>query len=77
MGRLIDDLLKFSRVGRIANKPTIVNFREPAQEIVEAHKQERSEGVISVWIGEDMPIMMADKDRIRQVLDNLAVNAIK
>jgi light-regulated signal transduction histidine kinase (bacteriophytochrome) len=76
-GRLIDDLLKFSRAGRIANKPTIVNFREVTQEIVEAHAQGLSAGVISVWIGEDMPIIMADKDRIHQVLDNLVVNAIK
>jgi PAS domain S-box-containing protein len=76
MGRLIDDLLAFSRVGRTALQPAEVNLgplvRDVQQEImtgVNGHPVE--------WHLHDLPTVHADRSLLRLVLVNLLSNAVK
>jgi signal transduction histidine kinase len=77
MGRLLDDLLNFNRIGRVANEPVSINLTELVREVVSSHAQELASTKISVGVQEDMPVIVGDKHRLHQVLDNLLVNAIK
>jgi signal transduction histidine kinase len=77
MVRLIDDLLSFSRIGRITSPPTAIRLTELAREVVGNHTHALTKGAISVAIQDDMPTIVGDKHRIQQVFDNLLVNAIK
>jgi signal transduction histidine kinase len=77
MVRLIDDLLKFSRIGRVVIATSCVNLAELVREVVASHAAEVAQRGISVTIQADLPVIRGDKDRIYQVFDNLFVNAIK
>ncbi|HVP13005.1 MAG TPA: hybrid sensor histidine kinase/response regulator [Phycisphaerae bacterium] len=77
MVRLIDDLLSFSRIGRMTDKSVPIGLTELAREVAGSHAQELASGRIAVTIQDDMPSIMGEKHRIQQVFDNLLVNAIK
>ena len=76
MGRLIDDLLALSRVGRAALKPTVVDMRRMATlmfaELAEPADRERLEFRVG-----DLPDTDADPALMRLVWQNLIGNAIK
>jgi signal transduction histidine kinase len=76
MGRLIDDLLAFSRVGRkpleraeISLSPLI---REVQQEIMTG-----ANGHVIAWHLHDLPVVQGDKSLLRLVFVNLMSNAVK
>jgi signal transduction histidine kinase len=77
MARLIDDLLKFSHIGRIAYEPADIDLTELVGKVVSAHGQELAAAGISVVIREDLPPLVGDMDCIQQVFDHLLANAIK
>jgi PAS domain S-box-containing protein len=77
MAKLIDDLLEFSRIGRLVSTPSKFELTELVREVIGGHGAELANARISVEIQEDMPTMTADRDRIFQVIDNLVVNAMK
>jgi len=74
---LLDDLLKLSRIGRVANPPTDFSLNEPAQEAVELLHGSIHQAGAEIVIHPDMPRVSADKQRIREMLQNLIENAIK
>jgi len=76
MGRLIDDLLQFSRLGRseIHKMPVDLNVVvDQVRNELEPEAQDRS----VVWRLGTLPNVWADQSMLRQVMENLIVNALK
>jgi light-regulated signal transduction histidine kinase (bacteriophytochrome) len=76
MGRMIDDLLEFSRLGRrgVARRPT--NLRALVDESLEILKPAMEDRDIDFRIG-DLPKLDCDPALLKHVLVNLLSNAIK
>ena len=76
MGRLIDDLLAFSRLGRSPLKKRTIRPAELVLEVWHDLAHERVNRAIEITI-HDLPPCQADPALFRQVLANLLGNAIK
>jgi len=76
MGVLIDDLLAFSRIGRVELQKTEVNLTHLIQE-VQRSLQLETQGRDIAWHIGVLPKVYADRALLRQVLDNLIANALK
>ncbi len=77
MGRLIDDLLDFSRMGHGELMTLKVDLQQLAQEVIqEAAKMLPSDRCIDWRIGK-LPVVTGDQVMLRQVLVNLISNALK
>jgi light-regulated signal transduction histidine kinase (bacteriophytochrome) len=73
MGRLIDDLLEFSRLGREPLKTDTVGMSTLARNVAD---NLRAEDELAIGIG-DLPSVHGDATLLRQVWENLISNAIK
>ena len=76
MGRLIDDLLLFSRMGRVELRRTPVNLNELVSDVLRDLRQE-TEGRRIVWKLGSLPEVRGDPAMLRQVVVNLIANAVK
>ena len=76
MGRLIDDLLAFSRLGRQELARRAVQPTMLARQALEELQAERDGRPLEIVI-EEMPEIQADPSLIRQVFVNLLSNALK
>ena len=76
MGRLVDDLLAFSRLGRQSVKLQTVWPAELAREALEVLAPELAGRQVEIQIGE-LPACQADPALLRQVFVNLLSNALK
>jgi signal transduction histidine kinase len=76
MGNLIDDLLRFSRIGRAETKKTLVNLEQLVREVVKELGQETSGRDIAWKIGA-LPVCYGDRSMLKVVLVNLVSNAVK
>ncbi len=76
MGRLIDDLLSFSRIGRSKMKPSAVDMTTLAGSIFHELTTPEDRARIDLEI-QEMPIAVADPILTRQIWSNLLANAIK
>jgi signal transduction histidine kinase len=81
---LIDDLLNMSHIhtGRLALRFTHVDVSLLCQQVVEAaqqrlDRQQPGRYDIRCLLDEGLPLVLADPDRVRQVITNLLENAIK
>ncbi len=77
MQRLLSELLELSRIGRIAGEPEPVPLTDVAGEAVELLAGPLEEAGIDVRIAPDMPVVLGDRVRLREVYQNLVENAIK
>ena len=79
MRDMIDDLLKLSRIGTVANDLQPVRLRQVTEELVRKHapELEAKDTAVSLELSEDQPTVLADRNRVVEVLDNLIVNALK
>jgi signal transduction histidine kinase len=77
MRLLLNDLLEFSRIGRVANPPEVVSFGEMANEAVTLVQGRIIERNIEVHVAAGMPPVFGDKKRLLEVLQNLVDNAAK
>lgn len=77
MSQLIGDLLELSRIGRIVNRIEEVAIGDVVQAILDEQHIEIENRGIRVECETPLPTLLVDGGRIRQVLDNLIVNAIK
>jgi light-regulated signal transduction histidine kinase (bacteriophytochrome) len=71
---LIDDILKYSRVGRAKIEKSQVNLHKVVTDIIEILSPPEN---IKIEIVNQLPIAYCDKTRIEQVFQNLISNAIK
>jgi PAS domain S-box-containing protein len=76
MGKLIDDLLAFSHVGREGLHKTDVNLDELLRETL-GDFQADTKGRTIVWEIHPLPSVRADRALLRMVLVNLISNAVK
>jgi len=76
MGRLIDDLLEFSRFGRKPIEPTLINMTEIAREVFEEFAASEPERKLQLDL-KPLPEARGTEGMIRQVWVNLISNAIK
>jgi signal transduction histidine kinase len=76
MGTLIDDLLAFSRIGRVESQETTVNLGQLVQEVLEQMRPDTSGRNISWRVGQ-LPSLYGDRSMLRLVFVNLIANAIK
>lgn len=76
MGRLIDDLLAFSRMSRQDIVKTNISSAAMVDEVIQELVAENKNGEIN-WVVENMPDVKGDINAIRQVWTNLLSNAIK
>ncbi len=76
MGRLIDDLLSFSRLGRQQLKTHPIAVAEIVREALKDLVHEQATGHLQISV-KDLPSCQADPSLLRQVFVNLLSNAIK
>ncbi|MGZ5517347.1 MAG: sensor histidine kinase [Limisphaerales bacterium] len=76
MGQLIDDLLAFSRMGRVDLQETRVTLGPLVQEVITGLEMQLKGRDIS-WTICPLPDVQADASMIKQVLVNLIGNAVK
>lgn len=76
MGRLIDDLLAFSRTARAELRKTRVDLAALAQGAIRDLQQEAQARNVE-WVLTDLPQVEADPALLRQVMLNLIGNALK
>lgn len=76
LGRLIDELLAFSRTGRAGMNPSTVDTLSMVETVREELNQETNGRSID-WQIDDLPEVHADPSLLRQVWANLIGNAIK
>jgi PAS domain S-box-containing protein len=76
MGNLIDDLLVFSRMGRAEMRDLTVDLSELVKEIISDFADETRDRNI-VWKTGSLPVVHGDPAMLRQVMVNLASNAVK
>jgi two-component system phosphate regulon sensor histidine kinase PhoR len=79
LARLIEDLLSLSRLDRISLHIRPINLHVAAEEAVSAlfDSAERNNVTPVIQAPNDLPRVLADSDRIKQVFLNLLDNAIK
>jgi PAS domain S-box-containing protein len=76
LGTLIDELLAYSRAGRVKIMPKEVNLNELVKEVITELKPQTENRKI-VWRIEQLPKVQADYNLIKLVYQNLISNAIK
>jgi len=77
MDSLLDSLLHFSRVGRVALELEDVDLQELVHEALEMVGARRAEKPNEVVVAPRLPHMRADRVRLREVFVNLLSNAFK
>ena len=76
MGKLIDDLLAFSRIGRTETQKTLFSLTQLVREAV-TEVRDDAEGRNIAWEIGALPDFYGDRSMLRLVLVNLISNAIK
>jgi light-regulated signal transduction histidine kinase (bacteriophytochrome) len=76
MGKLIDDLLSFSRIGRAETKKSLVNLQQLVKDVVSEIEQE-TRGREIAWKIDALPVCYGDRSMLMLVLANLVSNAVK
>jgi len=76
---LIENLLDASRLqtGGISLKRSDVNLRSIVERLVERYRVQSSKHEFVIDLPKEMPVILADEERLRQVISNLISNAIK
>lgn len=76
MGKLVDELLSFSRMGKRPLAQTETDMTALVKEVIKDLSDERAENRINFVVG-DLSVARVDRALLRQVFENLVGNAIK
>jgi light-regulated signal transduction histidine kinase (bacteriophytochrome) len=76
MGRMIDDLLKFSRLGRKPIQTTEVDLNTLVKNVINQFEPEITSRKIEMKVGK-LPVIHGDSGLLQMVFENLISNAIK
>jgi PAS domain S-box-containing protein len=77
MTQLLNGLLELSRIGRVERPPTHVSMNRLAHDVVELLSGPIKARKARVVVQPDLPKVLADQQRLMQVLQNLVENALK
>ena len=77
MQHLLNELLELSRIGRVVNPLTEVCLSELAQEAVTLVSGQITARGVQVHVAPDLPVVVGDRPRLLEVLQNLLDNAVK
>jgi signal transduction histidine kinase len=77
MQRLLNELLELSRIGRLVNPPSDTPFAKIVEEALSLVRGRLMAGQVKVQVEEDLPIVIGDRPRLVEVLQNLIDNAAK
>jgi len=77
MGRLLDELLNLTRVGRKVNPSVRVTFQELAQEAVRLVAGRISTGGVKARVADAVVTLEGDRPRLMEIWQNLVDNACK
>lgn len=77
MARLLDELLKLSRVGRMVNEPEDVPLTPLVEQVGTLLAGALGERQVELVIAPDLPVVSGDPTRLLEVFQNLIDNAIK
>ena len=81
LGQLVDDLhtLALAETGRLVLRRKVVAIGALVDDVVERHeaRARQSDVALRTSIAPGVPSVLVDPDRVRQVFDNLLVNAIR
>jgi len=77
MELLINELLNYSRIGRVESKKTVFPMNLPIEDAIATLRTQIDTRGIAVNVQTDLPEVHADRKRIEQVVYNLLSNAVK
>jgi signal transduction histidine kinase len=77
MGELLDDILQVSRIGRVVHPIQEVALADLAREAVALVGGPIREKGVEVEVTPDMPVVIGDRARLVEILQNLIDNAVK
>jgi PAS domain S-box-containing protein len=77
MQALVSDLLELSRVGRVVSTFRKVSTADIVRGVVQGLQERLTAKGIELVLAGNFPTVNCDADRLRQVLENLLINAIK
>ena len=77
MTQLLNDLLELSRIGRLMNPPTQIPFADIVQEALNIVSGSLSNHLVEVEVADDLPVVIVDRVRLTEVMQNLLDNAIR
>ena len=77
MGRLLDELLQLSRIGRMMNPPEKIPLTDLARQAADLVAGRITAGGVELMIEPGMPVVYGDRLRLLEVYQNLIENAVK
>lgn len=77
MQQLLDELLQLSRIGRQVGPPEQIDLADLAREVVSFTAETMADSGVQVEVAADLPVVVGDRLRLWQVLQNLIDNAAK
>jgi PAS domain S-box-containing protein len=76
MSKLIQDLLELSRIGRVVGSKETIDIKKTVEELRELFVSQLEKNRIKFHVKDELPKVKGDRNRIKQVFQNLISNAI-